>query len=207
MNMHYMNIWIVSFAVVLACTGCMNNGYGPRENDQAGTSSPGLLIQASNFPTIFHVARGLALQLDRNMRDGSLAEHPCVVTTLADIDNLSKSSRFGRVMAEALGAEMFRQGAAVRDVRTADSIMLESAQGEFVLSREADEIKDNISAGAVVAGTYGIGRHSVAITIRLIDMKTRGILSVAMAEIARNRTVDSMIKAGTEPSPTVYDRL
>lgn len=206
MNIHHVNVWIFSLAALLSCTGCMSGG-GIHDEKSACTSSSRSVIQASNFPTIFHVAHGLALQLEQNMRDGSLAEYPCVVTTLADIDDLSRSSRFGRVMAEALGAEMFRQGAVVRDVRTADAIMLEPGEGEFTLSREAEETRNNVSAGAVVAGTYGIGRHSVTVTVRLVDMETRGILSVAMAEIARTSAVDSLLDAGMEPSPTVYDRL
>lgn len=208
MKMDRMNVCIISLAAMLTCTGCISRGHAPYEEHSAGISPvSGPVIQASNFPTIFHVARGLALQLEQNMRDGSLAEYPCVVTTLADIDDLSKSSRFGRVMAEALGAEIFKQGAAVRDVRTTDSIMLEPGQGEFGLSREAEETEGDVSAEAVVAGTYGIGQHSVAVSIRLIDIKTNGILSVAIAEVARTQAVDSLLEAGREPLPTVYDHI
>ncbi len=164
-------------------------------------------MNAAPFPTIFNVAQGLALQLQQNMREGSLADYPCVVTTLAQIDRLDKSSRFGRVMAEAIGAEIFRQGGNVREVRTAESIMLEPQEGEFSLSREASEIDSSVDADAVVVGTYGVGRHSVAITVRMIDIQNHNVLSVAMTEIARTETVDSLLQASTEPIPTVYNNL
>ncbi len=191
----------VGIIVLSACS--MGNNQAP----VAVLPAYGPHMNAAPFPTIFNVAQGLALQLQQNMRDGSLADYPCVVTTLAQIDRLDKSSRFGRVMAEAIGAEIFRQGGSVREVRTADSIMLEPNEGEFSLSREASEIGSSVDADAVVVGTYGVGRHSVAITLRMIDIQNHSVLSVAMTEIARTEAVDSLLQATNEPIPTVYNNL
>ena len=169
------------------------------------------------FPTIFHVAKGLAVQLRTNIREGSLSDHPCVVTTLADIDNLSNSSRFGRVMAEALGAELFTQGGSVRDVRTSAGIMLEPRQGEFSLTRDVAQAAKTVDADSVVVGTYATGRHSVAVTIRMIDISTMEVLSVAVTELVRTESVDSLLAARVTadqdqgesgiPAPTVYDTI
>ena len=170
------------------------------------------------FPTIFHVARGLAVQLRTNIREGSLSDHPCVVTTLADIDNLADSSRFGRVMAEALGAELFTQGGNVRDVRTSSGIMLQPRQGEFNLTRDAAQAAKTVDADSVVVGTYATGKHSVAVTIRMIDIGTMEVLSVAVTEMVRTEAVDSLLAAARVtadqdqsesgmPAPTVYDTI
>ncbi len=166
-----------------------------------------LTARAAAWPTIFNIARGLAVQLDGNMRDGALADHPCVITTFADIDNLAASSRFGRLLAEAVGAELFRQGAEVKDVRSTGAVMLAPGQGEFGLSRDAEEALKEVNASAVVAGTYGVGSGTVAVTVRIIDVKTGGVLSVAMTEMARTEAVDALLEPGASSGPTVYDRL
>ncbi len=204
-----MNIQRISTGVAIAVVIMVSNACSMCNNEAPVAALPayGPHMNAAPFPTIFNVAQGLALQLQQNMRDGSLADYACVVTTLAQIDSLDKSSRFGRVMAEAIGAEIFRQGGNVREVRTADSIMLEPEEGEFSLSREASEIANSIDADAVVVGTYGVGRHSVAITVRMIDIQNRNVLSVAMTEIARTEAVDSLLQASNEPIPTVYNNL
>ena len=189
----------------------------------AGCSSPGahlagthqgiyhdesvLTAKAAAYPAIFNIARGLAAQLGSNMRDGTLADHPCVITTFADIDNLAVSSRFGRLLAEAMGAELFRQGAVLKDVRSTGSVMLAPGQGEFGLSRDVAETLKEVNASALVAGTYGVGSSTVAVTVRMIDVKTGGVLSVAMTEMARTDAVDALLEPGASAGPTVYDRL
>ncbi len=168
---------------------------------------PGSHVYSAMYPTIFNVAQGLALQLQQNMRDGSLAEYPCIVTTLADVDDLSRSSRFGRVMAEALGAEIFRIGGVVREAKMTGTVALSPGEGEFGLSRDAVETAKAVSASSIVAGTYGVGIDSVAITVKLIDITNGNVLSVAMTEVGRTEAVDSLLDASFEPIPTVYDRL
>ncbi len=203
------------FFVLLSCSGCSHVADStPPPSAATGSDAVSVnavtasgSIRAVRYPVIFDVARGLAHQLVENMRDGSLSDRSCVVTTLADIDNLASSSRFGRVMAEALGAEIFRQGGRVKDVRNTRAIIMEPGQGEFGLSRDADETPRNVDAACVVVGTYGVGRHSVAITVRMIDTRTSGVLSVAMGEMARTEAVDSLLEASRMAAPTVYDRL
>ncbi len=202
-------IWPFASAalILLLCPGCLLSAPQHAPVAVNAQAQPRSHAYSAMYPAIFNVAQGLALQLQQNLRDGSLSEHPCIVTTLADIDDLSRSSRFGRVMAEALGAEIFRQGGVVREARMTGSIALEPGEGEFALSRNAVETAKSVAASAVVAGTYGVGIQSVAVTVKLVDITTGNVLSVAMAEIARTPAVDSLLDASSEPTPTVYDRL
>ena len=211
-----MLLLLIAVAMLPGFTGCTQGGTGPEAHTAAVIQHSSDMFNGE-FPTIFHIAKGLAVQLRTNMRGGSLSEHPCVVTTFADIDNLSASSRFGRLMAEALGAELFTQGGNVMDVRTAGSIMLAPRQGEFNLTRDTAQAAETIDANSVVVGTYAAGRHSVAVTVRMIDITTRDVLSVAVTELTRTEAVDSLLEATTAvagqgqqagpPVPTVYDTI
>ncbi len=213
MNSYRIPLLIVATVLLTGLVACTHQGSTVPAADTA-VMQPHQDMFNGEFPTIFHIAKGLAVQLRTNMRGGSLSEHPCVVTTFADIDNLEVSSRFGRLMAEALGAELFTQGGTVRDVRTSGAIMLEPRQGEFNLTRSAAQAAETVDANSIVVGTYATGRHSVAVTVRMIDIANRDVLSVAVTELVRTEAVDSLLTttqstAGQEqaPVPTVYDTI
>ncbi len=197
----------VCIGVLIILAGCS----GPRPalvcHRDISRPGPAARAQATCFPTIFNLARGLALQLKTNYRQGDLSSCTCVVTTFVDIDDLSRSSEFGRLLSEAIGAELFRYGGAVLDVRQARSLMVRPGTGELMLSRDTENLRGGIDAGTVMVGTYGVGRSSVAITARIVEISTRRVLSVAMAEIARNPTIDALLNGSVSPEPTAYDRM
>jgi len=195
---------ILVFFIIAA--GCAPMG----DQGQPVTRDRGAIRPAvAAMPTIFHVAAGIASQIRANMRGESLQEWPCIVTTLADIDDLQRSSRFGRVLAEAIGSELFKQGGVVRDVRSARSLFVQPQNGELILSRDVEKLAEDVDARAVLAGTYSVGATSVVVNIRMIDFMTGDIISVAMTELARTRTIDSLLlnpeKREQEATPTAYD--
>ncbi len=159
---------------------------------------------------IFQVSKNIALQLSRNLRGGELSDWPCIITTFVDIDNLKHSTRFGRVLAESVGSELFRQGAELKDVRPAQALYLQPGTGELILSRDARKLASSIGARAVIAGTYSDGNRSVVVNVRMIDLYNGKILSVAGEEIAKTKTVKTLLGTGpspeeTEAEPTTYD--
>ncbi len=161
-----------------------------------------------NSPTIFTLAQDLAIQLRTNLREGEIGDWPCLITSLANIDDLKQSSRFGRVLSEALGSEIFRQGGKVKEVRSAKAIFVVPQTGELMLSRDVKQLARDINARAVIVGTYSIGAYSVIVNFKMIDLYSSNILSVATSEIARTKTIDSLLGQSSsqeEPIPTTYD--
>ncbi len=192
-------------AILFLAAGC--GGPGGNAAPAGGRAAAQFIPAKHPMPTIFHVAQGLAAQLQANMRAGSLRERSCVVATLVDIDDLKRSSRFGRLMAEALASELFRLGADIRDVKLSFSVTVAPHTGELALSRDIREVASRISADSVVAGTYAVGESTVAVTVKLMDAQTNRVLSVAMAEVARTSTIDALLRDGTGLVPTASDRL
>ncbi len=196
---------LISIGVLMVVTGC--TGTPLRTQNDISPPIRATRVQASYFPSIFNLAQGLASQLNANYRQGSLASCTCVITTFVDIDDLSKSSEFGRLLSEALGAEMFRHGGSILDIRQARTIMAKPGTGELILSRYAEDLPGDVSTNTVMVGTYGIGHSSVAVTAKIIDINTRKVLSVAMAEIARTPGIDTLLNSSSGPEPTAYDRM
>ncbi len=200
MKVHAIQLCLL-ILLLAACSPVGSQHPCPRTGVETAVST------SHSWPTIFHLAEGLTAQLRANFREGDFEEYDCVIATLVDIDDLTRSSRFGRLMAEALGAEIFRQGGRVTDIRSGDAFMVQPQKGELVLSRDAGYLAGDVHAGAVVAGTYGVGATSVAVTIRLIDLTNHRLLSIAMTEIARTPTIDVLLHGTSGPVPTAYDRL
>ena len=160
--------------------------------------------------SIFAVAGDIAIQLKNNMKSGQIGDWPCIVTTFVDIDNLEESSRFGRVLAESVGSELFRLGADVKDVRPSKALYFQPGTGELILSRKAKRLAASVSARAVLVGTYTKAADSVIVTARLIDLYNGKVLSVAGEEIAKTKSVKALLGMETsqeeaEPVPTSYD--
>ncbi len=178
---------------------------------RASAHSPVSIHSANVMPTIFQVAQGLAMQLRQNLRGQDLENWPCMVTSFADIDNLDSSSRFGRLLAEAVSSELFKQGAVIRDLRSAKTVFVQPRNGELILSRDAGNLPREMSARAVIAGTYGKGASSVAVNVRMIDLRTKAVISVAMTELARTAAIEALLmepqkeKAAMAAPPTSYD--
>ncbi len=200
---------LVVLQAVLLAAGCTSREPMP-DPGFSRAALPANTASANIMPTIFQVAQGLALQIRQNLRDGDLHAWPCIVTSFSDIDNLDTSSRFGRLLAEAVSSELFRQGAVIRDIRSARAIFVQPRTGELILSRDAKSLARDMDARAVIAGTYGKGASSVAVNVRMIDLRTRAVVSVAMTELARTASIEALLrKPKTEKTalapPTTYD--
>ncbi|RUM89432.1 MAG: hypothetical protein DSZ23_03245 [Thermodesulfatator sp.] len=219
----YRPVLFIPVLLILGMTqllnGCAGSTAGNNSSARGTTARPEMKIStaaampSSNvLPSIFQVAQGLAFQLSRNLREGDMASWPCIVTTFADIDNLDSSSRFGRLLAEAVSSELFRQGAVIRDVRSAKALLVQPRKGELILSRNIKALPGDTGARAVIAGTYARGASSVAVNIRMIDLETRAVISVAMTELARTRAIEALLlepaqnRSLKNPVPTSYDR-
>ncbi len=203
-------LFLLATLSVLFLTAC-ESGKPMPDPGLSRAAMPANIPTANIMPTIFQVAQGLAIQIRQNLREQDLQAWPCIVTSFADIDNLESSSRFGRLLAEAVSSELFRQGAVIRELRSAHAVFVQPRTGELILSRDAKTLADAMDARAVIAGTYGKGASSVAVNLKMIDLRTRAVVSVAMTELARTASIEALLrepetrKTAQAPPPTSYD--
>ena len=209
----YKNI-TVSLLLLLSFiwSGCAQKTQDNLPSGRSQTSPPVRTIRANfvqNSPTIFTLAMDLASQLRANLRKGLLKDWPLIVTTLVNIDNLNSSTRFGRTLSEALSEEMFKKGGIIKEVRSAKAVYLKPQTGEMMLSRDVKLLAKNLDARAVIVGTYSIGARSVVVNVKMVDIRSQDIISVATMEIARSTTIDALLGESMhkkmEAVPTAYD--
>lgn len=108
---------------------------------------------------------------------------PLMVGTLSDINQIETSSPLGRVIADQVAARLVQLGYNVTEVklRQAVNVQQDSAgtapAGEFVLSRNPENLASTTQAHAVVSGTYAQAAEGVLVNLRLMDVGTGRILA------------------------------
>ncbi len=116
-----------------------------------------------------------------------------ILTTMVDLDNLYKTSAFGRAITESLSTCLFRRGFQVTEIRKTPALFIRQQKGELSLSRDAARISPEQNATAIVTGTYSLTPDTVIINVKMISTDADTVLSVAGLEIDRDRNINSLL--------------
>lgn len=139
--------------------------YGPEVRGKAGAFNRRIALLAS--------------QLTGNLKEYDPEARSLVVTSFVDLDNLAKTSRFGRFVTERLAYEMHRAGYRVFEIRQARKIEIVKNEGEFHLTRESRELLDKYRSDAVIVGTYALVSGELTLHARMVERDTSRVVSVA----------------------------
>jgi TolB-like protein len=138
-------------------------------------------------------SRFLAMTILDQLRSREVLNQPIIVTTFVNLNNLNKSSVFGRAVAEKLLTELHQAGFTVSEIRKGKDIFLREELGELILTRDARETMGKTHARAVLAGTYVATSDSVIINARLIDLQTPLILSSCSYTLKMTKELEKLL--------------
>ncbi|HIJ80398.1 MAG TPA: hypothetical protein HPP76_01660 [Desulfuromonadales bacterium] len=136
----------------------------------------------------------LADQLERNADRKSLG-NTFIVTSFSNLNKLSETSGFGRLVAENLIHELQVRKWQVFDIRMTKDIIVNEA-GEFSLSRDIKKIRDMYKVGGVVTGTYSVVDSDIIVNARSMDINTGIVLSSAQARMRVDWFTDALLFNG-----------
>jgi hypothetical protein len=134
-------------------------------------------------------ADSLAKQLRSNRASQFISrQDPIIVTTIADVDRLEASSSMGRITTEQIASRLAQLGFNVTEVKVRGNLFVERGRGdyktagppfagEFVLSRNVEQIASEHAAVAIIAGTYAVGKTHSIVSLRAIDVATKRIVA------------------------------
>ncbi len=108
---------------------------------------------------------------------GRLKPGNIVVASFANIDDLEKSSTFGRIVAQQIASVFSRKGYKIVEMLLRDTVYIGTNEGEFLLSRELSKIGDEHDAEAVIVGTYAVGSKKVYVTSKVVRAKDSVVLA------------------------------
>lgn len=120
-------------------------------------------------------------------------DRPIVVATAVSIDDLDRSSTFGRLASQLVANRLSQRGYMVRDLTYMRALTVEPRTGELVLSRDATRILASANAQAVVAGTYAVGGREIYLSLRLLRADDGQVLSTADVVLPFDHNMEDLI--------------
>lgn len=100
-------------------------------------------------------------------------DRPIIVASLVSVDDIHKSSTYGRMAAEIIGNRFTQHGYQIKELKmNQNQIYIKRREGEFILSRDIQNIASKHDVQAVVVGTYAISkqRHRrVLVCLKIVD--------------------------------------
>jgi TolB-like protein len=141
----------------------------------------------------------MADQLERNV-DRKNLDNTFIVTSFTNLNNLSETSAFGRLVAENTIHELQVRKWKVFDVRLTKDIIINEA-GEFSLSRDIMKIKELYKVGGIVTGTYSVADNHIIVNARVIDINTGLVASSAQMHLPLNWFADALLFNDSNQKP------
>lgn len=127
-------------------------------------------------------------------------DSPILVASFVNIDDLDDSSTFGRVISEQFASRFNQKGYATIELKLRTTVFIKEGSGEFLLSRELEEISIKHRAQAVVVGTYAVASKKIYLTARVVNVSDGRVLSSYDYSIPISRDVFKMLLKGKSDS-------
>lgn len=106
-------------------------------------------------------------------------QRPIIVTSIVNIDNISQSSTFGRISSEIIANRLAQHGYNIKELKMNQAkIYVRKNEGEFVLSREIQEIANRHNVQGIVVGTFAVEdknfskEKKVFVSLRIVETQT-----------------------------------
>ena len=174
---------LLSLLLTLSLSGCSYFN---------GTKLEGLLGADENLVS-------LSYKITKQLEEGAVPrlmpgnpDQPLLITTFVDNNDLSRTSRFGRILQEQITSRFVQLGYTVREIKLRDSLLMKPKSGETILSRDIHLVSPSLSAQAILVGTYSYTNRTMYITARLINPENAAIISSADYQLIMDENVLAM---------------
>jgi len=158
-------------------SACTNTNYSNINQDYRNTNIS--LFSNSSFDNIDSAIVEISNQLLLNISSRQQRKNKFVITTFVNLNDFVKTSKIARVISETLINEMHTRKFKIIDFRTQEALSVDK-NGEFILTRDVKNLRDEIPESLLVVGTYSIINSSeVIINARVINNFTSEVLSTA----------------------------
>jgi TolB-like protein len=147
-------------------------------------------------PTLESTISSIALQLLRNKKIDEAKS--IIVTSFVRLDNLKKTTEFGRILSESLIHELSIRGFNVTEFRGQLHVSV-NENGEYYITRDLNKINPDVGNTHVVVGTYSRQYKKVMLNVRVINNSNGAILSTARATYVHGLRDDCAIFKDCKP--------
>ena len=168
--------FIILSIISLFFISCTNNSKNINTKYRASTLS---FFSNNHYNDLNNAVIELSNQLLLNIKSSNQKNNSFMVTSFVNLNNFKSTSSFGRVISETLINELHTRKFKVIDFRTQDSLSVDN-NGEFILTRDTNKLKDEIPQSLLIAGTYSkINEKQIVLNARIVDNFTSEVISTA----------------------------
>jgi len=152
-------IFILIF-ITTSLSGCLTNYRKPIEDVD--------LVEVS-----YDAVDTLLEQLSQPIPEGSLI----VVSTLVNVDDLNQTSAFGRIVSDQIASALNNSGYRIRGMEMRTELFVKEGGGMLHLTDETKKTLEEHNASALVVGVFAAGRVSAYVSLRIVDINSKNIIS------------------------------
>lgn len=110
-------------------------------------------------------------------RGGNAGSGIIIVASFANINDLENSSSLGRIISQQFASAFTSNGYEVVEMLLRNNVYIASGKGEFLLSRQIQNLSSQHNASAVVVGVYAVGKDNVYVTSKMIRASDNIVLA------------------------------
>ncbi|MEO5358431.1 MAG: FlgO family outer membrane protein [Nitrospirae bacterium YQR-1] len=141
------------------------------------------------------MSRGILTNLKANFyRTDTSTISPILITTFADLNDLSQTSALGRLFSEMVMTVLHAENFEIIEMRKGNAIDIVKNDGEFMLTRDLKDLVKKHDAKSVIVGTYTVTEKSVVFNGRLIGISDSKLYSAWTTRLVRTQEVDSLVR-------------
>jgi TolB-like protein len=158
-----------------------------------------------NYNTAGHVnqlVKFIADQLSANKDLKNIDQSTIAIASFVNMQNLKQTNKLGNLLSENLMHDMQVRGFRVIDFKMMPSLKV-GKKGDYIFSRNTAQLAKNLSINYVLTGTYTNFKDGCSINARLIDLKSKIVVSTAQAFVPK-ATLQSIL---VDSEQAIYDRV
>jgi TolB-like protein len=119
---------------------------------------------------------------------------PILVATLVDQEDLTESSRMGRLFTEQISSRLSNKGIHVTELKLREQLFMKQTTGALLLSREVRDVSQAHDAQAVVVGTYTSSGQTVYVSLKLVKPEGNIVVSAHDYAVPLNANIKGLLR-------------
>ncbi len=186
-------IFLCLFAISLS--GCSRFFYYNDEPDDAN------LVDVS-----YNAVNTLLQHLRNPLPAGSVV----VINSLVNVDDLSQTFSFGRIISDQISSAFHRSGYRIIGMELPTEIFAKNDSGILYLSDETKQALNETGASALVVGVFAPGKRNAYISLKVYDITSENVISSADLSVPMGPDAKNLLKpkkVDEKPKPAEGDAI
>ncbi|MBW1780236.1 MAG: hypothetical protein JRL30_05810 [Deltaproteobacteria bacterium] len=190
-----LSVWALGLITILF-GGCTIPFQGDSRAEQGTVSSAFDGIATESYSTVIESSYIAADRLARALLNRHFPlDTPIMAASFVNIDNLTTSSTFGRIISEQVASRLAQHGFRIIEIKLRqESVFIKKGQGEFMLSRELKDLGTSREIRAVLVGTYAISKYFIFVSARIVRTDDSSVLAGCDYEVPNDAITKSILK-------------